>query len=137
LYKGLIKINHFIRRAVVKNEKNEKGFMLIETLVSMALLSTVGVAVLSALSASSIALRVNDEQFTARKLAEIQMQGVRKSDFALTYSPSSIPSDYSGYTVSIDAFPVTLRDENIQKIVVTVNHESRQVFSMEDMKVNR
>jgi type II secretory pathway pseudopilin PulG len=53
--------------------KNEKGFALVESLVSVTLLSIVGVTVLTALSTSSISMGVADEQVTARSLAETQM----------------------------------------------------------------
>jgi type II secretory pathway pseudopilin PulG len=117
--------------------KKEKGYALLEALISVALLSIIGVTVLGALSTSSISMGIADEQVTARGIAEIQIQGVRKSAFAQTYPPLPLTAEYAGYSVTITAAPVNLRDGNIQRIQVAVFHGVKQVIVMEDLKVNR
>jgi prepilin-type N-terminal cleavage/methylation domain-containing protein len=56
------------------NLKSQKGFSLVEVLVAVAILSLVGVAYMSALSTSSKALLITDEQQTARNIAELQLE---------------------------------------------------------------
>jgi type II secretory pathway pseudopilin PulG len=117
--------------------KNEKGYLLIEVIVSMALISLVGVSVLTALSASSKSLSVADEQTTARNLAESQLQDIRKQDYAAAYAPSAIPAEYAGYTTEINTSGIIARDGNVQKINVCVNHLGNEVLVLEGYRVNR
>jgi hypothetical protein len=42
-----------------------------------------------------------------------------------------------GYSVSAEATPVSSRDGNIQRLIITVSHGGKIVYSLEGFKVNR
>jgi len=115
--------------------KNEKGFTLIGVVIAIAILGVVGIAFLNGLANASIALFNTDTHATGNNLAESQMEYVKQLPYASTYSPAPIPSEYNGYSVTIDVTP--LEDGNIQKIIVTVSHQDKQeVIILEGYKVS-
>jgi len=115
--------------------KNEKGASLIETVVALALLGIIAVAFLSGLATASKALFITDEQATAKNLAGSQMEIVKKQSYSLSYTPAPIPSEYVGYSATIDT--ELLMDGNMQKITVTIERNGKKVTTLEDYKVNR
>ncbi len=115
--------------------KNEKGFSLIEVLISIVLLAVVGTAFLNALVGSSKAMFTADKMATAKNLAETQMEYVKQQQFSSTYTPDAIPAEYGGYAAEITAQPT--RDGNIQKVSVLVKFNNTGVFTLEDYKVKR
>ena len=117
--------------------KNESGFTLVETLVSLAILGITSVAFLSGFSTASLGVSTIDERETAKNLAEIQMEYVKDQTYAASYVPSSeLSSEYAGFSVNISANTIMARDGNIQKIIVIVKHLDKEVTSLEGYKVN-
>ena len=135
--------------------KSEKGFSLIEVLVSLMILAMIGLAFLSALATSSRATLIMDERTTAKNLACSQMEYVKSQDYidyadlyhgeyvGLETVLASYPASYS---VEITAVPIdpdtgqplpSGQDNDIQKIIVTVNRNDEPVLTVEDYKVNR
>ena len=119
--------------------KSEKGFTLIEILVSLVLLSMIAVAFLSALATSSKAILIVDERSTAINLACRQMEYVKSENYAASYTPAPIPNgkDYVGYSANITAEPLHDPDDGIQKITVKIEHNNKVVTTLEAYKVNR
>jgi len=117
------------------NIGSEKGISLIETVVALALLGVIAVAFLGGLGTASKTLMITDEQATAKTLAESLMEDVKSRDYATVYDVTIIPTEYVGYTAEIDA--QNLHDTNIQRITVTVEHNSKEVLVLEGYKVNR
>lgn len=115
---------------------DEKGFSLIEVLISITLLSIIGVAVLGGLSTSSKAVLTADQLETGKNLAEAQIEYVKAQPYALSYDPAPIPPEYIGYSALIDVSAINERDGNIQKITVTVEHSGKQITTLESYKVN-
>ncbi len=62
--------------------KDEKGYSLIEVLISLALLGLIGVAFLSGLATATRAVVITDEHQVARNLAEKQMEYVNGQAYA-------------------------------------------------------
>ena len=124
--------------------RSERGFSLIETAVSIAILSIIAVGFLSALGTSSKAVLVVDEHQTARNLAQSQMEYVMNQTYAPSYVPSPISSEYADYSVAITTDNITSRDGDIQKIRVTVSHQGTPIImsvssncTLEAFKVKR
>ncbi len=114
--------------------KDERGFTLIEVVVSLALVGIIGVGFLSALATVSRVTLTTDERQTTSNLAETQMEYVKSQGYAASYTPAPIPPEYSGYTVTIDAVST---DSNIQKITVTASRQDRVAMKLEGYKVRQ
>ena len=123
-------------------KKNEKGFSLIEVVIALALLGIIAIAVLSGLATASIALIIADERATSESLARSQMEYVKGIDYeneATSYPAASIPQEHidAGYSATITALPLHDPDEGIQEIMVIVEHNDKEVITLEGYKVNR
>jgi len=115
-------------------ERNQSGYTLVEAVISIALIGVVAVALFTGLGTASKVLLVTDARETAKNLAETQMEYIKSAqvDFnplANTYvTPASlIPASQSAYVPSnvvyhgSDALYFNpVRDDNIQKIIVTI-----------------
>ena len=132
-------------RVVGRLKGSETGVTLIETLVALALIGIISVAVLSGLATAAKATFIADERATAESLARSQMEYVKALDYveyidgATEYSPAPIPNgaDYSDYSVTIAVQPVHAIDDGIQKITITVNHDGTAVLTVDNYKVDR
>lgn len=119
--------------------RNEKGFLLIDVLIALAIIGLVAVGYLSAMTTSSRSAITIDQMDTARVLAESQMEYVKKLDYSSsgTYTPQAISSaDYPGYSATIVATPAAERDTCIQKITVTITRYGKTITTLQDLKVN-
>lgn len=114
--------------------KGEKGLSLIETIAAVALLGLIGASFLGGLATTSTARVTADERASAKILAETIMENVKKQVYSTSYS-FTIPDEYDGYTATIDADAE--RNNNIQKITVTIHHRDNDVITLESYKVNR
>jgi prepilin-type N-terminal cleavage/methylation domain-containing protein len=128
--------------------RNEKGFTLIEVLVSLVLLGIIGGAFLGSMGTASKAIFVADEQATAESLARSQMEYIKKHGYDAIYNPPhygidpdlDIPDGYEIITTAERLDPDsdgTDDDDNIQSITVTVSHGGKELITLEDYKVNR
>jgi prepilin-type N-terminal cleavage/methylation domain-containing protein len=117
--------------------KGEKGFSFIEVVISLAILGIIAVGFLSGLATSARGLLTTDEQETAKNIAEAHIEYVRNHSWSTSYLKSTdILGEYPGYDVEI--FTTSLEDGNIQKITITVSHQSKpDVITLENYKVRR
>lgn len=118
--------------------KDEKGFSLIETVISIALLGIIAVAFLTALAGAYKALIIADERETAKNLAESQMEYIKSLPYSANYTAHNLTQDYvdAGYSVSpISLDSITSRDNHIQKIGVIIKHHDKEVIRLEEYKV--
>ena len=126
----------------LKRAKKETGFTLTEIIVGIALFSILGMAFLGALATAVKILNVTNEKQTALSLAESQMEYVKNESYQNSYAPGPVPSEYAGYTVTVDTASVGSRDSNIQKISITVSHGANPIIlsadsTLESYKVNQ
>lgn len=115
---------------------NEEGFSLVEVLVSIVILALIGTAILFGLSTASKTVLVTDQLETAKNLAETQMEYIKTQPYAFFYNPAPIPSEYVGYSAQINVSNIVSRDNNIQKITVIVEQNTKQIITLEGYKVN-
>ena len=131
----------------MKIKNSQKGFSLIEIMVSLALLGIIGVAFLNGLFTTSKATAVSQESVAVESLARSQMEYIKAQDYVLviTYDPGNpayryevidVPADLvgAGYTVEITP-PVTIISPGaagfeLQSITVVIKRNGEGVFTL-------
>ena len=119
--------------------RNQQGFTMVETVVSIAVLSITAVALMGAISTGSLGYRVVDRQVTAVRLAVTQMENT-KAYTPYLVPPASYPTVTlpTGYGLAVLATLVSGRDPNtLEKITVTVTHNGSTLKVLEGYKACR
>jgi prepilin-type N-terminal cleavage/methylation domain-containing protein len=120
--------------------RNQKGFSLIEVLIALGIIGVVSVSYIGTLGNATRTAIFTDEMDTGRVLAQSQMENVKRLNFTTTcnYAPENISVvDYPGYTATVEATPAAERDNFIQTITVTINHNGKTVATLQDCKAKR
>lgn len=120
--------------------KSEKGISLIETIIAVAILGIISAAFLGALATTSTARATNEERTSAKIMAETIMENIKSDNFTTTYDiddvwPEEASVKFPGYTPSLVI--TNERNNNIQKIAITIRHKNHDVLSLESYKVDR
>ena len=121
--------------------KNQKGFALIETIVALAILGTIGIAVLSGLATSSKATIINEKRATAESLVRSEIEYVKSIAYQTSATqypvdPSlTIPSGWSVPSPSVQ--PAHATDDGLQKVTISASHNGSPVLSLIVYKANR
>ena len=132
----------WLRKVRFRFFSEQKGITLIETVVAMAILAVIGVALLNALDTNAKATRTLDEKVVATNLATAYFEAIKAMPYADTYPsaediPSiTVPPQYSvnvDIDFSSDSTPgdgITWVDtydienpQTIQRIAVTVSRD--------------
>jgi prepilin-type N-terminal cleavage/methylation domain-containing protein len=117
----------------------ERGMTLVEVLIAMGILAAVAVVFLVAMSTSSKAAMVGQEQISAESLAKSQMESIKQEDYRVDQQYTKLPEP-TGYHIQIVVArldPQSLHtgvDEGLQKITVTITHGVKAVFTLEGYK---
>lgn len=122
--------------------RRELGITFLETVIALAILGAVSVSFLNGLTSTSKSVLTVDERTTALSLAQSQMEWVKNASYsyhATSYSaaPISDGKDYIQYSSVISAEPLHNPDDGIQKITVTIQRDSKDVYSLQGYKVDR
>jgi type II secretory pathway pseudopilin PulG len=127
-----------MRKWQMDHRKSERGSLLIQTLVAVALVAILGTTILTALATTSKAVHITDERDIATNLALSQMEILKGQPWAAQYTPAAIPTEYVGYSVKVPIAveSISQRDNNIQKIKITILHYAKEVVTLEGYKVN-
>ena len=116
----------------------QEGFGLVEVLVALAIVATAVIMFLTTLSTGSRTVALMYERTTAENLARSQLEYTKSQDFIIAPASydtiTSLPTDF---TVSAQASAVEDRDDNVQKITVTVYRNGESTLVLEDFKVDR
>jgi len=141
------------RRLISGN--NELGMTLVEILVALAILGITAVAFLSGAATALKAVIITQERVAAESLAKSEIEYIKSLDYgSLPTVPWSygLPSDppewdlthalppgYDGYSIEVDAEFTSGHTgaDDIQKLIVTVEKDGRQLLEVEDYKVDR
>jgi prepilin-type N-terminal cleavage/methylation domain-containing protein len=116
--------------------KGEKGFSLIETLVALALLGTIGVSFFNGLVTTSTARVAADEKVSSKILAEILMEDVKKQTYNISGNYTySIPEEFPGYSANFTV--ENIRNDYLQKLTFVIYHRNDDTFTLESYKSRR
>lgn len=116
----------------------EKGASLIEALIAVAVMAIAVAAFLGAISTGSLAVGKVDRQVTAQNLARSQLEYTKSQAYAVAPASYGIITPVpAGYSLIAEAAAVNGRNENIQKITVTVHRNGKVLLVMEGFKLNR
>ncbi len=125
-----------------KVRSRQKGFLLIEILVGLALLGAITVALLNGMSTAFKGISVSQERVAAESLAKSQIEYIKVQDYILVadYNPNDpanryelidIPADLSstGYSIEINT-PQIVTSSNetgfeLQSVKVTVKRSEQ------------
>ena len=113
--------------------KNQKGFTLVEVIVAVALLATIGVGLITALGGATKVLLRADTHETARDLSEAQIEYVQNQTYQVTapdYAEISVPA---GWAINTSATQI---EDGIQEIRVAVFQGAEQKYVLTGRKVN-
>ena len=141
-FRRLFSVAQLVRTAVGERGRmlrnGEKGLALVEVLIAVAIMAIAITTYISAFSTSAIAIGKEDRRVTANAFAVSQVHYTRAQAYQVApvaYPTLTPPS--TNFTVTSDAAAINGKDDNIQKITVTVQFNGRTLSSIEDFKVNR
>jgi len=119
-------------RAPINTMKSEKGILLIEVIVALALLGIISASFLGGVATTSTARVTADERASAKILAESLMDTIKKDTYKTSYI-ITIPDEFAGYSANLSV----TNGNNIQELTIAINHRNREVLTLESYKVNR
>jgi prepilin-type N-terminal cleavage/methylation domain-containing protein len=149
-----VRLSSQVRKAF---QSRTRGFTLIEVVIAIAILGTIAVTFLGALSTSSLALITADQRTTAESLARSQMEFVKNQGYNYNSTTSQgtyqkipgIPDGYSIWSVNANnqtvnggaSNPVTgiawnstlnkpvTTDTGLQKIALLIKYQDKEIYT--------
>lgn len=131
------KLKRIVEYLLVKC-RNQSGFSLVESLIAVAILGSTVFMLLGGLNSGTIALGIQQQGIIAENLGRSQLEYTKGLPYQTAphiYTQiTEVPSDYS---ITAEASVIPGKDENIQKILITVYRNEKSVYTLEGYKVNR
>ena len=121
----------------VDGARSQRGFLMIETMLAVAIVGTAMLAVVSAFSTASRVSSFVEDTATAEWLAISQIEVIRTAAFVLTPGTYPAVSAPAGFAVANTTSAITGGDENIQTVTVTVTKAGEVVYTTSTVKVSR
>jgi len=114
--------------------KGQRGYMLIEVLVAVAIVGVVAVAFLSALTSGYLALVLADENTVAESLTRTEFERIRQATYPVSgHGPEeALP----GYWITAIVSDVDETDSPIQLVTVEVSHDGELLLTTATYKVD-
>ncbi len=138
--------------------KNERGVSLVEAVIALGLLGLIATTFLMAVFIATKSIAIADERTTAESLARTQMEYVKQweyinNDTEAEYYEIDLSENphYSIWSVDRDGITVeeiiavpwdsqndvpAATDVGLQKISLTIYHDSKEVLTLEGYKVD-
>jgi hypothetical protein len=127
-------INRKVRRGFPRGLiREQRGQLLIEALVALAILGIVIVAFLTSLTTTSVAMVLADEKATAESLTRTEIESIKDSPYPAT----SYDKTLDNYVLDVDVEfisslthePSGSNDFGIQRITIVVVHQDKTVLT--------
>ena len=116
----------------------QAGFGLVESLLAVAILGSTVFMLLSGLSTGAISVGILQEDIVAENLGRTQLEYTKSLPFnTAPFSYESVEVVPEGYSVTAEATAISSRDDDIQRLIITVYRGEKSVYILEGFKVNR
>jgi hypothetical protein len=116
----------------------QAGFGLVESLLAVAILGSTIFMLMGGLSTGAISVGILQEDIVAENLGRTQLEYTKSLPYnTAPFSYQSIAEVPEGYTITTEATSVSDRNENIQRLIITIYREYGAVYVLEGFKVNR
>ena len=121
---------------------DQKGIVIVETLVALAILGVISVGFLSAIATSYTAVRLSDQRTTAESVARTVIERVRVAPYPLATGvvgglDGGLPS---GFAVEVSVANSTewvgTPPSPVQLVTVVVKHQGRTIVTSETYKAD-
>ncbi|UCD08323.1 MAG: hypothetical protein JSU79_08175 [Dehalococcoidales bacterium] len=131
------KLKQLVKRYSL-NVRKQAGFGLVESLLAVAIMGSTVFMLLGGLSTGAISVGILQEDIIAENLGRTQLEYTKSLPFTIApFSYESVEEVPDGYSITAEAIPVTSRNDNIQRLVITIYHGDKFVYILEGFKVNR
>ena len=124
-------------RVTSKVFSSQRGSLLIESVVALAVFTLVGYAVFRGVQTSYIGKRQVDSQATSENLIRNQIEYVFKQAYLTPGSSYLTVTPPTGYTVASPSVVYDSNSTDIAKVVVTVSKGGQTIKSLEMLRTNR
>lgn len=136
------------RREGLSFWSDETGQSLVEELVAIAIVSLGLVIVMAALSTGSMGVSTTNDRVTAENLARAQLELIKDAAYSPdpTVTPYPTVSPVQGYAAPVGIeywiapsgpFTSTVRDDGLQKLIISVSGGKGALLQLEGYKVKR
>lgn len=126
-----------IVRSNAADARSQRGFVMIEMMLAVAIVGTAMLAVVAAFSTASATAQHVEGATTGEWVATSQIELIKTATYVLTPGTYTSVAAPVGFAISNSTSAVTGGDENIQIVTVTVTRNGENVYTTSAMKVNR
>ncbi len=115
----------------------QRGGLLIEVTVTLAVFGVLGTAVLGSVQTSNISKTRAEIEATAENLIRNQISYIKEQPYKLpgqTYNTVAVPS---GYTLGVDNLTHDVSSTDIAMVRIAVYHQGQEVEVHEELRANR
>ena len=129
-----------LRRWLQRLLRNQRGSLLAETVVALAVFGVLGAAVLGSVQASYFSKNKFNDQSVAENIIRNQMESVLVQTYKApdapdpTYLTETVPA---GFSVTAEALTYSATSTDIETVRITVRHQGQIVKVFETVRANR